>query len=563
MPPLDPTARSARDAHRRPGRRGIADRPRAPADRLVTATRGRAAAIALAQASLLLSAAFLLSRVLGYVRVAVLADRFGIGPELDAFYAAFRLPDLVYQLVAAGALTSGMVPVLAGLVATGQDARARRVVTTLGLIVTVTVGVAALGAWIAAPLIVPAITPGFSGAQLDETIALTRIMLIGPVLLSAGSVATSWMNARDSFGGGALAPAVYNLGIIAGALLLAPQLGVAGAAWGVVAGSILFLLAAWGVALVRGALPARQVARDPEVGRAIGLMLPRTLGLASSQLALTVLVAVASGLGAGAVAALATAQILLQLPLGLIGIPLGIVLLPSLAREVAVGNLGAYRDLLVRGLRALLLAMSGIAAAGAVLAVPVVALLFPGTARDGSAELVGGTLRLFLLGLPAHALIAVLARACYARSDTWTPVTFAIVAVVIDITLGIALAGPLGVAGLALAVAIGAWVEAAGLALVLRARAGLPLAGILAPVPAILVASAATAATAWLLAGFLAGPDPDWLRLALATGLAGGAALLVHVAVAWLLRVPEVGIVLGIAWRRVPTRLRPRAGGAR
>lgn len=149
------------------------------------------------------------------------------------------------------------------------------------------------------------------------------------------------------------------------------------------------------------------------------------------------------------------------------------------------------------------------------------------------------------------------------RAPTWTPVTFAIVAVVIDIVLGVALAGPLGVAGLALAVAIGAWVEAAGLALVLRARAGLPLAGILAPVPAVLAASTAAALAAWLVVGALAGADPDWLRLALATGVAGGAGLAVHVAVAWVLRVEEVAIVLGIAWRRVPARLRTRAGGAR
>ena len=124
-------------------------------------TVGRARAGALAKASIVLSAAFLVSRLLGYVRVAVLADGFGIGPELDAFYAAFRLPELVYQLVAAGALTSGLVPVLAGLVATEQDERARRVVSAIGTTVTVAVAAFTVVVWLAAPLIVPWVTPGF------------------------------------------------------------------------------------------------------------------------------------------------------------------------------------------------------------------------------------------------------------------------------------------------------------------------------------------------------------------------------------------------------------------
>ena len=208
-------------------------------------TVGRARAGALAKASIVLSAAFLVSRLLGYVRVAVLADGFGIGPELDAFYAAFRLPELVYQLVAAGALTSGLVPVLAGLVATEQDERARRVVSAIGTTVTVAVAAFTVVVWLAAPLIVPWVTPGFDATLLTETVDLTRVMLAGPVFLALGSVATSWLNARDRFGAGALTPMAYNVGIIGGVILLAPSMGIEGAAWGVVAGSILYALVAW------------------------------------------------------------------------------------------------------------------------------------------------------------------------------------------------------------------------------------------------------------------------------------------------------------------------------
>lgn len=525
--------------------------------------RGRASAMALARAGILLSAFFLVSRVLGYVRVVVLAETYGIGAELDTFYAAFRLPDLVYQLVAAGALTSGLVPVLAGLVARGEDERARRITGSLGVLVTLAVGVVAAIAWLLAPWIVPAMTPGFTDAQLAETTDLTRLMLLGPVLLSAGSVATSWLNARDRFTAGAVSPAAYNLGIIAGVWLLAPALGIRAAALGVLAGSALYLVAAWVGVARRGLLPPLRVERDPELGRAFRLMLPRMVGLAGSQLALTVLVAVASGLPEGSVSVLATAQILLQLPLGLIGIPLGIVLLPSLTREIALGNLGEYRRLAREGLRALLLVMVGVAAVGIALAVPVVTLLFPGSADDGTVRAIAETLRIFLIGLPAHGAIAVLGRACYARSDTRSPVIFALVAVVIDIALALVLAPQLGVPGIAAAVAIGAWVEAAGIALVLRRAAGLDVAGILAPFPAILLSAGAAGAVAALIALLMDGLARGWVGNLVLLAVAGLAGIAVHFAAAALLRVREVGLVVGIVRARAGRRLPARLGGSR
>lgn len=523
---------------------------------------GRATTGALARASLLLSVAFLVSRAFGYVRVAVLADTYGVGPELDAFYAAFRLPDLVYQLVAAGALTSGLVPVLAGLIATDQRPRARRVVTTLGLTVTIAVTAFTVVVWLLAPAIVPVITPGFDDAQLAETIELTRVMLAGPIFLALGSVASSWLNAQDRFGAGAMTPVAYNLGIIGGVLLLAPSMGIMGAAWGVIAGSLCYALAAWISAAYRRLLPARQVARDPEVGRALRMMLPRMLGLGASQLALTVMTALATGLPAGSVAAFATAQVLLALPLGLVGVPLGIVMLPSMSREVALGNLGEYRRMLTAALRVLLLVMAGIAAVGIAIAEPMVGILFPSTAGDGTAPIIASALAILLAGLPAHALIAVLARACYARGDTRMPVAWAIVAVLIDVVAGILLVGPLGLVGIGLAVAVGAWVEALGLMLALRRDAGLLLREVLAPVPAVLAASLAGGAVAYGIVVAIDGAGGSWIVRVIATTIAAAAGLAVHIAIAWLLRVPEVKTVAAIARTRMGPRMRRRPGGA-
>ena len=179
---------------------------------------------ALARAGLIVSAAFLLSRLLGYVRGSAMAAVFGLSAELDAFYAAFRLPDLMFQLVAAGALSAALVPILSGLLATNESQRAWRIVSTVATLILVALLLLAVVFFLAAPTIVPLITD-FKGEQLQQTIELTRIMLLSPILLALGAVATSALNARGRFAAAAIAPSVYNIGIIFGAVVLSPLLG--------------------------------------------------------------------------------------------------------------------------------------------------------------------------------------------------------------------------------------------------------------------------------------------------------------------------------------------------
>jgi putative peptidoglycan lipid II flippase len=197
---------------------------------------------ALARAGLIVSGAFLASRVLGFVRAIVIINTFSAGQELDAFFAAFRLPDLIFQLVAAGALSSALIPVVSGLLGRAEEARAWRVVSTVTNLMLIAMIVLATILFAFAPAIVPALTPGFNPENWDRTIELTRIMLLSPIFLALGSVATSVLNARGRFAASAVAPIVYNLAIIGGALLLAPALGVTGLAISVVAGSLGHLL---------------------------------------------------------------------------------------------------------------------------------------------------------------------------------------------------------------------------------------------------------------------------------------------------------------------------------
>ena len=197
---------------------------------------------ALARAGLIVTLLFLVSRVLGYVRYVVIAQAVPDPAQLDAFFAAFRIPDFLFQLVAAGALSSALIPVIAGLFATEQEARAWRVVSTVTTLMLSVLLVLSAVVLLFAPQLVAVITPGFDAEELALTTELTRIMVLSPLFLAAGAVATSVLNAKGRFGAAALAPVVYNIAIILGALLLVPVLGVAGLAVSVVIGAAGHLL---------------------------------------------------------------------------------------------------------------------------------------------------------------------------------------------------------------------------------------------------------------------------------------------------------------------------------
>jgi len=521
---------------------------------------GSSSTRALAAAGLIVTVASLASRILGFVRYIAIARAVpDIGTQ-DAFYAAFRIPDFLFQLVAAGALASALVPVLAGLFAADEDDRAWRVLSTLTTLILGALFVLVVIAELTLGSLVGFIAPSFSGAQLQTTTDLTRVMLLSPLFMAGGAIASAALNARGRFAAASVAPLVYNLGIIGGALFLVPFMGALGLAVGVVigaAGHVLVQLP--GIAAIGARLRPSADLSDPPTRRALVLMGPRTLALGATQVVFVVTTALASGLPAGSVTAFTVAFALLQIPLGVIGVPLGTVLLPSLSRVAATGDTAEFRRLLIRGLSLLAYVMLAISALGIPVAGDVVRETYGISHTD--VQVVGWislTLAVFMIGLTAHSLIAVLARAFYALQDTATPVMAGIVAVAINIVVGVALVGPFGLAGLAVAIAAGAWVETVILVVLLGRRVpGLGLGevwllmakSIVAAVPGALVSWGVTylLVNAWgANAGYLA----TFARLCLATAAGGGVMLGVSLA----LRIEEprriLGIVLDLARRR-------------
>lgn len=513
---------------------------------------GRASGRSLARAGLIVTAAFLVSRILGWIRLAIIGTTFGAGADLDSFYAAFRIPDFIFQLVAAGALSSALIPVLAGLHAGGDDGRAWRVASTVANLMMALLLVLAAVVWLLAPMLVPAITPGFDQGRLDRTIELTRIMVASPIFLALGALATSVLNARGRFAASAVAPLIYNAAIIGGAVFLAPTMGVTGLAIGVVVGAIGHVLVQLGPLRGIGFRYSPSIGlEDPEARTALRLMVPRAFGLAASQLTFIVATTLASGLAIGSLAAFSIAFNVFQIPFGVIGVAMGIVALPALSAELAHGDVARYLDLVTRALRLVVFVMLPLAALGMVLRVQVIEVLFGyGRFDEVAIERTATALLILLLALPSESLIAILARAFYAGRDTTTPVVAAVLAVAINTIVAVLTVGALGLRGVALGIVLGSIAEASYLAIRLARRVpGFdPLSIVRALVPAGVSALAAAAVAAFVVTGVLgvaggAGRLGVLSALVIATA-AGG---LVYLVVGRVLRIAELDSVLGLA----------------
>lgn len=539
-------------------------RPDAPATAAESEAEGSGGGMALARAGLVVSGAYLVARVLGYVRVVVIVSTIGKATELDAFFTAFRIPDLIFQLVAAGTVAAALVPMVAGELGTGRAGRAWHIVSTIATLMTIGLVVLAGLAWLAAPVLVPAIAPAFKGEQLQRTIDLTRLMVLAPMFLALGAVATSALNAHRRFAASAFAPIVYDLAIIGAAFLLTPSMGVLGLAVGVVAGSLGHLLVQL-PPLARAGFrfaPSLDVG-DRDVRQALKLMGPRTLALGAGQITFIVATSLASGLATGSVAAYTLAFTMFSIPLSVIGVPLGIVALPTLSRDLARGAIDSFVELVTRALRMILFVIGPIVAIGMVLREPATTLLFNhGGFGDEGVAMVAAALLVLLLALPGEALITILVRAFYANRDTRTPAIAAVLAVAFNVVIGVVAVSQLGwgLAGIAAGIAIGSTVEAILLAIVLGREIPSfdPIRALRVAVP-IAIASVAAALVA---AGvhLVVEPATAGLQVHVAAivqlAVAGGSGLLAYLLGTWLLRLPELGLIMRLMSDTL-SRLRP------
>ncbi len=413
----------------------------------------------IAKAAALVMTFFVVSRVLGLVRQVVISALFGTGSDLDAYLVAARISETVFLVVAGGALGSAFIPTFADHLAKEDHAGAWRLasaVVNLALIVlTVAAGLTAV---FAPALVRTVIAPGFALPQQVLTVSLLRLMLISPVIFGVSGIVMGALNAHQHFLLPALAPSVYNLSIIGGALLLGPHLGVRGMAVGVVVGAALHLLVQVPGLLRYGARYVPTLGLDNPSVREVGrLMAPRVLGTAIAQLNFVVNNSLASGMGEGAVSAINYAWMLMTLPQGVFAQAVGTAAFPTFAAQAARGERAEMRSTLAATLRAVSSLCLPATVGLLVLGRPLVGLLFErGAFEAASTDAVAWALALYALGLVGHAGLEIIARAFYALHDTFTPVWVGGLAMGLNVALSLTLPGVFGLAG---------WPPHAGLAL--------------------------------------------------------------------------------------------------
>ena len=410
----------------------------------------------LAAAALIVGAASLASRLMGVFRDLLLASTFGAGASLDTYYAAFRWPDLLYNLLVLGALSAGFIPVFTEYLERKGEGEARalaqRVFSFMGLaMIILSVLLALLMPWL-----VPIVTHGFSLEQQQTVITLSRIMCLSPVFLGLSAVMGGVLQARRRFIAFAVAPVLYNLGIIIGILFFAPSMGIQGVAWGVVLGALMHCLAQASVAYSLGLRKIVAPSWTDEGLRRIGkLMIPRTAGLAVSQVNLLIILSLASSLPAGSIAVFNLANNIQTLPLGLFGISFAIAAFPKLSQAMAKQDEQTFREAFISAARQILFYVIPITGLFLMLRAQVVRIILGQGAFSWDDTIrTADTLAVLAVSLPFQTLIPLLARGFYAKQDTWKPVIVGIGAELINITLALLLRPYFGIVGLAAAFSV-------------------------------------------------------------------------------------------------------------
>lgn len=409
-------------------------------------------------AAIILAVTSLASRFLGLLRDRLLAGHFGAGDTLDVYYAAFRIPDLVYNLLVMGALSAGFIPVFVSLWQNKENSReAWKFVN--GILNILALGLVLVGAvfFVSAPFLMKLITPGFGEEKMALTVSLSRIMFLSPLLLGLSSIWSGVLQSLKRFFAFSLAPIFYNLGIIFGILFLVPRLGIYGLAYGVVLGAFLHMAvqlpAIWHLGF-RYNLSLNW--RHAGIRRLARLMVPRTLTLAVSQLNFVAITVLASGLAAGSLAVFNLAYNIWSFPLGILAASLATAAFPAMSQEAQAKDNAAFSKTFSNTFRQILFLVIPVSALFIVLRAQLVRVIL-GTGKFdwNDTILTIQSLQYLTLGLFAESLILLIVRGFFAFEDTKTPFWLGLVSSAFRIFFAWALSFSLGVAGLALGFALG------------------------------------------------------------------------------------------------------------
>ncbi|MEJ7838542.1 MAG: murein biosynthesis integral membrane protein MurJ [Thermomicrobiales bacterium] len=527
----------------------------------------RKASSALARNAVIVGVAYILSRLLGLAREVILANQFGTGSDISAYVSAFRIPDLLFLVIMAGAFGAAFIPVFGQFLTEGDDEKAWKLASAVLSWCAIAVLVLCVLCFIFARPLMWLVSPGFDDETTDTAVNLMRVLLLSPVFLGLGIASKGILEAQNMFTLSALAPLIYNVAVIVGAVWFVDDFGIYAVAWAVIAGAVgHFAVQIPG--LIRSGIKFLP-SLDPHVEglRTVWRLLAvRVIGLAAFQINFVAVNAFASRGDESFVAALNYAYQLLMLPHGVLAMSASTVIFPTLASLHSQGKHDDFRALFERTLRPLLFLMIPASAGLLLLGEPIIRLLLQrGEFDSADTSLVNEPLVWFAVGLVGYGLTEILTRIFYAMQDTRTPVITTVLTILLNLFLCSIFVSRLDLSGLALALSITTASEAVIMMLFLRKRTGRIVGGDFWPwLSRVLGATLGMGVVIlislpWLnrAQNNLSGMDPLLIGIVI---YAFGLYIVSFLAFAWILRIPELQLIAGKLTNRLPGPLRRMAG---
>ena len=425
--------------------------------------------------------AFILSNLTGLLRQILIANAFGTQADIEAFNAANRVAETLFALVAGGALASAFIPTFTSLLTKDDNKGAWHLASSIFNLILLVISITSLIAAIFAPQVVRyVLAPGFADQPAKEalTIDLVRLMLPSAAIFALSGLVMGILNSYHKFFVPALAPSMYQIGMIFGVLVLSPSMGIIGLAWGVLIGASLHLLLQVPSLIRLGARYTPTLGlKTPSVHEVARLMGPRLLGVAVVQLNFWINIRLASQHPEGSVTGIVIAFALMLMPQAAIAQSIAIAAMPTFSAQYALGKLNEMRHSLASSLRGVLLLSLPASLGLILLRKPLIVLLYQrGEFDSRSTELVAWALLWYAVGLVGHSVVEIVSRAFYALHDTKTPVFVGIAAMSLNVVFSYAFSalffriGWLPHGGLALANSLATALEMLGLLYLMRGR---------------------------------------------------------------------------------------------
>jgi putative peptidoglycan lipid II flippase len=412
-------------------------------------------------AAFIIAVATLTSKLLGVFRDSIFANRFPVG-DMDIYYAAFRIPDFIYNIVVLGALSAGFIPIFARLIAQDKKEEAFKAANNILNLLFVILSFLTVFAIVLTPQIIALITPGFSGEKKQTTIELTRIMFLSPIFLLLSSVLSGILQSYKRFLVYSLSTVVYNLGIIVGALLFSPAIGLRGLAWGVILGAFLqFFIQVPTVRNLGFRYRLFMSAKNEEIRTLAKITIPRLLAIILSQINLLVITIIASTLAAGSLTIFNFANNLQSFPLSIFAISFAIASFPALSSLGGKEQRDKFTDVLLSTARQILYFIIPLSIFLIIFRAQIVRVIY-GHGGFGWNETVAtiDALAIFCASLFAQSLIPLFSRAFWAMHDSMTPFYASLFSAIANILLALYLAPRYGLDGLVGAYSISSTINA-------------------------------------------------------------------------------------------------------